>query len=60
MSLYDVFYTSTTFLCLFRLKKIDEYVEKFLEEFNEQVQNLSADEFQKFVSCFSFDINHAS
>jgi len=40
-----------------RLKTIDECVEKFLEDFNEQVQKLSADEFDKFVSCvYSCDV----
>jgi len=38
-------------LCFFRLKTIDEYVEKFLEEFNEKVQKLSDDDFEELVSC---------
>lgn len=43
-------------MCFCRLKKIDTFVEKFLEDFNVQVQKLSADEFEKFVSCvFSCD-----
>jgi len=36
---------------LFRLKTCDDCVEKFLEEFNERVQNLTVGEFEKLVSC---------
>ena len=38
-------------MCFCRLKQIDDCVEKFLEEFNTQVQRLTADEFKKLVSC---------
>ena len=41
-----------TSACVSRLKTIDEYVEKFLDDFNEQVQELSSDKFDKFVSHF--------
>jgi len=39
---------------LFRLKTCDDCVEKFLEEFNERVQNLTVGEFEKLVSCICF------
>ena len=40
-------------VCFCRLKEVDKCVEKFLEDFNEQVHELSSDEFEKFVSCLS-------
>jgi len=41
------------------LKEIDKCVEKFLEEFNQQVQKLSEDDFEKFVSnfCLSYEFS---
>jgi len=47
---------SQWFVRFSRLKAIDDCVEKFLEEFNEQVQKLTSDEFKKIVSCHCSDI----
>jgi len=41
--------------CFCRLKAIDDCVEKFLEEFNEQIQKLTTDEFKKIVSFIYSD-----
>jgi len=54
---HTFFVTGVTVIFVFsRLKTIDDCVEKFLEEFNDQVQKLTADEFKKIVSCISSDI----
>jgi len=51
MSLWD--FLRVVVVCFCRLKEVDKCVEKFLEDFNEQVHELSSDEFEKFVSCLS-------